>query len=185
MGEEARNWGRREGAATAEPRDAGMGGHPPSLPLSSLRVLPAPPRHIPAYTTCSLGAWRRFCFCFSLTLFFHTPPDAHGEAKVAYPWQAPTDPASWKEEHVVFTVLAGWVVGIWSATKIFGGGKKEAPLMKATDASAQQAAVVAAAVKAAPAAVAAAAPPAAPAPAVVTSAAVSEPVPAAPAAGQK
>ena len=118
-----------------------------------------------------------------------TPSDAHGEAKVAYPWQAPTDPASWKEEHVVFTVLAGWVVGIWSATKIFGGGKKEAPLVKAADAAvataadaaAQQVAAVAAAVAAAPAAPAAA-------PAVVTSAAVSEPVlvvPAAPAAGKK
>jgi hypothetical protein len=141
-------------------------------------------------------------------LLFFSPPDAHGEAKVAYPWQAPTDPAKWKEEHVVFAVLGGWVVTIWSATKIFGGGgKKEEPLVKATDAAIKAAdkavhqataAAVAAAAQVAPAVEkaaaavekAAAAAPAAVATATttVTSAAVSEPVlvvPAAPAADKK
>ena len=51
--------------------------------------------------------------------------DAHGEAKVAYPWLAPTEPAKWKEEHTVFVVLGGWAIAISSAMKIFGGGKKE------------------------------------------------------------
>ena len=84
-------------------------------------------------------------------------PDAHGEAKVSYPWLAPGDPAKWKEEHLVFVVLGerrrrgegnetrarapldasrplpllpapfsgGWALGIWTATKVFGGGKKD------------------------------------------------------------
>lgn len=42
------------------------------------------------------------------------------EAKVNM-WEAPTDIGAWKEEHIVLTVLACWGVGIFSATKIFGG----------------------------------------------------------------
>lgn len=55
----------------------------------------------------------------------NVPSDAHGEAKVAYPWLAPTDPAKWKEEHTVFVVLGGWAIAISSAMKIFGGGGKK------------------------------------------------------------
>lgn len=51
---------------------------------------------------------------------------AHGEVKFNA-WEKPTEIAKWKEEHIVFAVLGGWAVTIYSATKIFGGGKKEAP----------------------------------------------------------
>ncbi|EFN55212.1 expressed protein [Chlorella variabilis] len=40
--------------------------------------------------------------------------------------EKPTEIAKWKEEHIVFLVLGCWGVGIWGATKIFGG-KKEVP----------------------------------------------------------
>ena len=39
-------------------------------------------------------------------------------------WEAPTDIASWKEEHIVIAVLSGWAVVIYGASKAFGGGKK-------------------------------------------------------------
>jgi hypothetical protein len=32
-----------------------------------------------------------------------------------------------KEEHIVFLVLGGWAVGLWGASKVFGGKKEEAP----------------------------------------------------------
>eukprot|EP00884_Botryococcus_braunii_P012393 jgi/Botrbrau1/21154/Bobra.0061s0048.1 len=50
--------------------------------------------------------------------------DAHGEVKVNF-WEAPTEVSKWKEEHIVFAVLGGWAIGIWSAFKIFGKEKKE------------------------------------------------------------
>mmetsp|Transcript_16213 Transcript_16213/g.48570 ORF Transcript_16213/g.48570 Transcript_16213/m.48570 type:complete len:91 (-) Transcript_16213:254-526(-) len=37
-------------------------------------------------------------------------------------WEAPTAIGKWKEEHIVFLVLGGWGVGIYSAMKVFGGG---------------------------------------------------------------
>lgn len=52
--------------------------------------------------------------------------DAHGEVKYNC-WEKPTEVALWKEEHIVFVVLAGWGVGIWGAMKVFGGKKEEAP----------------------------------------------------------
>lgn len=48
----------------------------------------------------------------------------HGDAKVNC-WEQPTNISNWKEEHIVFAVLGCWGVGIYSAIKIFGGGKKE------------------------------------------------------------
>ena len=50
--------------------------------------------------------------------------DPHGEVKLNC-WEAPTNIAAWKEEHIVFVVLAGWGVAIWGGMKAFGGGKKE------------------------------------------------------------
>ena len=78
-----------------------------------------------------------------------TPAD--GPPPVDYPWMAPSEPSRWKSEHVrinffflvrdtspthslnisqtqqqvVFTVLAGWAVGLSAAKAAFGGGKKE------------------------------------------------------------
>ena len=51
---------------------------------------------------------------------------AEGEAKVAWPWEAPTDPLKWKEEHFVLTILACWGVVIYGGMKSMGGGSKEA-----------------------------------------------------------
>ncbi|PSC69939.1 hypothetical protein C2E20_6598 [Micractinium conductrix] len=51
--------------------------------------------------------------------------DAHGEVKYNC-WEKPTEVAKWKEEHIVFVVLGGWGLGIYSAMKIFGK-KEEAP----------------------------------------------------------
>jgi len=31
---------------------------------------------------------------------------------VNYPWQDPTNPGNWKEEHLVFVILGGWGVVI-------------------------------------------------------------------------
>ncbi|XRB15269.1 hypothetical protein RI054_10g51090 [Pseudoscourfieldia marina] len=50
---------------------------------------------------------------------------ADGPPPVDYPWMAPSEPSRWKSEHVVFTVLAGWAVGLSVAKAAFGGGKKE------------------------------------------------------------
>ncbi|GHP06355.1 hypothetical protein PPROV_000510100 [Pycnococcus provasolii] len=76
---------------------------------------------------------------------------ADGPPPVDYPWMAPSEPSRWKSEHVrinffflvrdtspthslnisqtqqqvVFTVLAGWAVGLSAAKAAFGGGKKE------------------------------------------------------------
>jgi hypothetical protein len=50
--------------------------------------------------------------------------DPNAPAKVNF-WEAPTDVAKWKEEHIVIAVLAGWGVVITGASKMFGGGKKE------------------------------------------------------------
>jgi hypothetical protein len=47
------------------------------------------------------------------------------EAKVNA-WEAPTQVAKWKEEHIVFAVLGGWGIGIYTAMKVFGGKEKEA-----------------------------------------------------------
>lgn len=47
------------------------------------------------------------------------------EAKVNA-WEAPTQIAKWKEEHIVFAVLGGWGIGIYTAMKVFGGKEKEA-----------------------------------------------------------
>lgn len=49
---------------------------------------------------------------------------APGEEPKVNCWEAPTQVAKWKEEHIVFVVLGGWVVGIWGATKAFGGKKE-------------------------------------------------------------
>merc|ERR1711959_368066 len=46
-----------------------------------------------------------------------------GAAPKVNAWEAPTDIPSWKEEHIVIAVLAGWSVVIFGASKIFGGGK--------------------------------------------------------------
>eukprot|EP00242_Pyramimonas_sp_CCMP2087_P013045 CAMPEP_0198211580 /NCGR_PEP_ID=MMETSP1445-20131203/24538_1 /TAXON_ID=36898 /ORGANISM="Pyramimonas sp., Strain CCMP2087" /LENGTH=78 /DNA_ID=CAMNT_0043885855 /DNA_START=97 /DNA_END=333 /DNA_ORIENTATION=+ len=35
-----------------------------------------------------------------------------GEGPKVNCWEAPTDPGTWKGEHVVFAVLAGWAVVI-------------------------------------------------------------------------
>mmetsp|Transcript_27892 Transcript_27892/g.61007 ORF Transcript_27892/g.61007 Transcript_27892/m.61007 type:complete len:82 (+) Transcript_27892:94-339(+) len=45
--------------------------------------------------------------------------DPHGPPKVNA-WEAPTDPGSWKGEHVVFAVLAGWVVVIKGSMTALG-----------------------------------------------------------------
>lgn len=52
---------------------------------------------------------------------------APGEEPKVNMWEAPTQIAKWKEEHIVFVVLAGWVVGISGAMKVFGGKKEEQP----------------------------------------------------------
>eukprot|EP00887_Chlorella_sp_A99_P005036 scaffold4.g5036.t1 len=52
--------------------------------------------------------------------------DPHGEVKVNA-WEAPTEVAKWKEEHVVFAVLGGWGITITTALKVFGGKKEEKP----------------------------------------------------------
>ena len=39
--------------------------------------------------------------------------------KVAYPWLDPGNPANWKEEHVVFTILGGWGLVIFGAKQAF------------------------------------------------------------------
>merc|ERR1712188_157445 len=47
-----------------------------------------------------------------------------GAAPKVNAWEAPTDIPSWKEEHIVIAVLAGWSVVIFGATKMFGGKKE-------------------------------------------------------------
>ncbi|KAI7842941.1 hypothetical protein COHA_003450 [Chlorella ohadii] len=56
--------------------------------------------------------------------------DAHGEVKLNA-WEAPTEIAKWKEEHIVFLVLGGWGVGIWGAMKMFATEKKESAPVEA------------------------------------------------------
>ncbi|KAK9805628.1 hypothetical protein WJX72_008908 [[Myrmecia] bisecta] len=51
---------------------------------------------------------------------------AVGEEAKVNAWEAPTHLSKWKEEHIVFLVLGSWAVGIYTATKVFGG-KKEDP----------------------------------------------------------
>eukprot|EP00898_Chlorokybus_atmophyticus_P006050 jgi/Chlat1/6446/Chrsp45S06051 len=48
-----------------------------------------------------------------------------GEEPKVNAWEAPTQIAKWKEEHIVFLVLGGWGVVIYGALKAFGGKKKE------------------------------------------------------------
>ena len=43
------------------------------------------------------------------SLFASAP---HAPPKVNYPWQDPTNPGNWKEEHLVFVILGGWGVVI-------------------------------------------------------------------------
>ena len=38
--------------------------------------------------------------------------DPNAPPKVNYPWQDPTNPGNWKEEHLVFVILGGWGVVI-------------------------------------------------------------------------
>ena len=38
-------------------------------------------------------------------------------------WEAPTNVAAWKEEHIVLAVLGGWAVVIKGAMATFGGKK--------------------------------------------------------------
>ena len=38
---------------------------------------------------------------------------------MAYPWLDPGNPANWKEEHVVFTILGGWGLVIFGAKQAF------------------------------------------------------------------
>lgn len=50
---------------------------------------------------------------------------APGEEPKVNCWEAPTQVAKWKEEHIVFVVLGGWAVGISAARSFFGGKKEE------------------------------------------------------------
>jgi len=45
--------------------------------------------------------------------------DPNAPPKVPYPWSDPMNPANWKEEHLVFTVLGGWAVVIYGAKTAF------------------------------------------------------------------
>jgi hypothetical protein len=45
--------------------------------------------------------------------------DPNATPKVAYPWLDPSNPANWKEEHVVFTILGAWGVVIFGAKTAF------------------------------------------------------------------
>ena len=40
-------------------------------------------------------------------------------------WEAPREMSKWKGEHIVITVVTGWAVVIFGASKAFGGKKKE------------------------------------------------------------
>jgi hypothetical protein len=51
--------------------------------------------------------------------------DAHGEVKLNC-WDAPTNIAAWKEEHIVLFVLGCWAVAITGSLKHFGGKKGDA-----------------------------------------------------------
>ncbi|GLT47909.1 hypothetical protein SLA2020_215630 [Shorea laevis] len=48
--------------------------------------------------------------------------DHHGPPKVNC-WQAPMNPAQWKEEHFVIVSLSGWGLLIYGGYKFFTGGK--------------------------------------------------------------
>ncbi|KAK9835586.1 hypothetical protein WJX74_003635 [Apatococcus lobatus] len=52
---------------------------------------------------------------------------APGEAPKVNCWQAPSDPAKWKEEQVVFAVLGSWAVVITAAFQLKGGKKEPKP----------------------------------------------------------
>mmetsp|Transcript_29441 Transcript_29441/g.47310 ORF Transcript_29441/g.47310 Transcript_29441/m.47310 type:complete len:90 (-) Transcript_29441:472-741(-) len=46
------------------------------------------------------------------------------DIRVAYPWSDPMNPARWKSEHTVLTVLGTWAVVIGSAYSVFGPKSK-------------------------------------------------------------
>ncbi|XP_019059422.1 PREDICTED: uncharacterized protein LOC109117137 [Tarenaya hassleriana] len=59
--------------------------------------------------------------------------DHHGPPKVNF-WQAPMNPAQWKEEHFVLISLSGWGLLFYGGYKFFTGGKnkKEEKAVEAT-----------------------------------------------------
>ncbi|KAJ7526651.1 hypothetical protein O6H91_16G017200 [Diphasiastrum complanatum] len=83
-----------------------------------------------AMASCTRSAARLFRPSTSLA---PTPPHVrcfasehhgHGSSRVNM-WEAPLEPALWKEEHFVFASVAGWGLLFYGGYKAFSGGKKE------------------------------------------------------------